>query len=87
MDTAKLRGWRVVHYRPVRVGNRWLTALTGDPGAPDLILARAGRVLLVELKTDTGPFGPGQREWLAALGEHGQVWRPADWAHIQKELA
>lgn len=78
IKTAKLHGWMAVHYRPARTDKGWRTALEGDRGAPDLLLARDGEVLLAELKSQRGTFRPGQREWLAALGPHGCVWRPAD---------
>lgn len=79
MDFAKLHGWRCVHIRPARVGTRWVTPYEGDTGLPDLILARDGVVLLVELKAAKTPWKPGQREWLAAAGALGHVWRPSDW--------
>ncbi len=81
MDTAKLHGWKRVHIRaaPQRRGQRWTVPYEGDTGLPDLILARDGVVLLVELKAETTPWQPGQREWLAAAGPYGYVWRPADW--------
>ena len=80
MDCAKLHGWRVVHVRAARVGNRWVTPYEGDAGLPDLILARDGVVLLVELKGARTPWQPGQQEWLAAAGPFGFVWRPTDWS-------
>lgn len=86
MDYAKLRGWMRVHYRPAKQRGKWVTAITGDVGAPDLILARAGRVLLVELKSETGAFRPGQREWLDAADWNGRLWRPSDWDLIVEEL-
>jgi hypothetical protein len=86
MDYARFRGWRVVHYRPARTTKGWRTPLEGDPGCPDLILARDGVILLVELKSATGRLRPGQPEWLAALGPHGRLWRPIDWPDIQEEL-
>lgn len=79
MDCAKLHGWRRVHVRPARVGTRWVTPYEGDTGLPDLILARDGVVLLVELKAEKTSWQPGQQEWLTAAGEHGFVWRPHDW--------
>ncbi len=54
IDYALLRSWRVVHYRPARTLHGYRTALTGHPGAPDLLLARDGCVLCVELKRHTG---------------------------------
>jgi hypothetical protein len=86
LDTAQLHGWRVQHVRPARTVRGWRTPVQGDQGAPDLLLARAGRVLLVELKSDRGRLGPGQREWLAAAGGHARLWRPRDWVQVLAEL-
>jgi hypothetical protein len=92
MKAAKLYGWKVVHFRPARVGTgkhaRFVTALRGDKGAPDLILARDHVVILAELKRDTTYPTPEQRGWLAAIGpEIGRVWRPRDWETIVAELS
>lgn len=87
VQTAKLYGWRVSHTRPARTAKGWRTAVQGDVGVPDLTLARAGVVLLVELKSDRGRLGPGQPEWLDAAGAHGRVWRPRDWPQVLAELA
>jgi hypothetical protein len=87
MDAAKLHGWMRVHLRPARTERGWRTAYEGDAGLPDLVLARGGRVLLAELKTATGCFRPGQREWLAAAGGCGHLWRPADWDGVLAVLA
>jgi hypothetical protein len=86
MDTAKLNGWMCVHYRPAWVGGRMVTALQGDKGAPDLILARGGVLLLAELKSETGRLSMDQQRWLAALGGYGRCWRPADWPAVLAEL-
>jgi hypothetical protein len=75
---AKLHNWRVVHIRAARVGTRHMTPYEGDPGLPDLILAKGGVVRLVELKSERGAFRPGQREWLDEAGEFGHLWRPSD---------
>lgn len=79
LDYARWRGWRAVHIRKVRLANgRVITPYSGDPGLPDLILARRGVVLLVELKSATNyHMQPGQAEWLAA--SNGHLWRPKDW--------
>ena len=88
IDYAILRGWRVWHQRPAQVRNgRWASAGTGHVGVPDLVLARDGRVLLVELKTHTGRLTTGQRDWLTHLGGTGRCWRPSDWRTIMDELA
>jgi hypothetical protein len=86
MDTARLYGWLCVHHRPAHTSRGWRTPVQGDRGVPDLILARQGRVLLAELKTDRGQLGPGQGEWLEALGPHGRLWRPRDWDDVLTEL-
>lgn len=88
IHTAQLNGWCVHHSRPVRLPNgKWATPLQGDPGLPDLVLARGGVVLLVELKTDTGKPTPEQLRWLAAAGPFGRLWRPRDWSAIVSELS
>jgi hypothetical protein len=56
---AKEHGWRVHHARPARSGRGWRTPVQGDVGAPDLLLARAGEVLHVELKRGRHLPGPG----------------------------
>jgi hypothetical protein len=88
IDTAKLLGWRVVHIRPawVRTG-RMVTPYEGDPGLPDLVLARRGRVLLVELKSDIGKPTRDQLAWLEAAGPNGHLWQPRDWPTVQTVLA
>ena len=53
-------------------------------GFPDLVLARNGAVLFVELKTERGRVSKAQREWIEATG--GEVWRPTDWPHIERVL-
>lgn len=87
LEFAKLSGWRCVHIRPTEVGKgRWATPYQGDPGLPDLILARDGRVLLVELKSAKGRVSLDQRAWLDAAGCNGYVWSPADWDTIELVL-
>jgi hypothetical protein len=89
VQTAHTFGWLVHHDRPAMTEKGWRTPVQGDIGYPDLTLARRGRVLFVELKTDTGKLTEGQYGWLAALTDDDnpfgsghpttQVWRPADW--------
>lgn len=86
IDLAHLCGYRVAHSRPARTAHGWRTPIEGDPGLPDLVMARGGRVLLVELKTDRGRPTADQQAWLDAAGDHGRLWRPADWPQIVEEL-
>ncbi len=86
IQLARLLGWRVAHFRPAqdRQG-RWKTPMQGDPGFPDLVLAKGGRVIFAELKRDTkAQLSPEQKLWLKATG--GQCWTPADWLHIEHTL-
>jgi hypothetical protein len=77
LDTARMYGWKRVHIRPgLTADGKWRTAYQGDTGLPDLILARNGRVLLVELKTSSGRLTPAQAGWLQAAGSNGRLWRP-----------
>lgn len=91
IDTARLYGWRVAHFRtsPTASGG-WATAVAADgAGFPDLVLVhpRRGDVVFAELKTNTGRLSDAQREWHEALtiatveNAHvaGVVWRPREW--------
>ena len=86
IELAQYNGWRVVHFRPARTDKGWRTAMTGDRGFPDLVLARDGVVLIVELKTQDGRMGVGQAEWGTALGDCYRLWRPSDLNTIRDEL-
>lgn len=88
IEAAQLQGWCVMHQRPARTAKGWRTAIEGDAGFPDLVLARDGVVLLRELKREKEKPRPDQVTWLDALGDHGGVWRPSDWlsGRIQHEL-
>ena len=85
VDCAHLYGWLACHFRPAKTEKGWRTALQGDAGGPDTILARNGQILLVELKTEKGKLSPEQKEWQDA----GVItWRPSQWlsGEIEKAL-
>lgn len=89
IETAERYGWRVHHGRPAQNRNgKWLTPIQGHAGFPDLALARDGRVLLVELKSDVGKPSADQVLWLEAAGDNGRLWAPKQWhdGTIQNEL-
>lgn len=75
-EAATMTGWRWMHIR-----RSDLAIVQGHSGFPDLILARDGRVMYLELKTMTGDVTPDQAAWLVAL-DNGDVWatvvRPVD---------
>lgn len=87
---ARMNGFRVQHSRPVQQADgRWLTAIQGDAGFPDLCLAHRDRgVLFIELKSDAGKLTPGQVMWQQSLAPHVEWWlvREADLPKLAKRL-
>lgn len=80
---ARLRGWLTYHS---------LRSEGSEPGFPDLVMVRRGRLLMVEIKTTKGRLSDAQRGWLVELsgcrcyfvdgaaGPEVCVWRPSDWS-------
>ena len=97
IQLATLFGWRVHHVRPARVRVRgketYRTPVQGHKGFPDLVLARRGRVIFAELKVGRGQLSEDQVLWRDAM-DGGQaaeyagwkLWRPEDWADIERIL-
>jgi hypothetical protein len=93
---AHARGWLVHHDRPApdpRQGGALRTVIDGDKGFPDLVLARGGRIIIAELKSEKGRTSQQQEQWLDALGVNTYpstvtvtVWRPRDWPDIERAL-
>jgi hypothetical protein len=70
ISIAKMYGWTWYHTMDSR---------RSKPGFPDLILAKHGRAIAVELKTAKGKVSETQRMWLELLfsaGMEAAVWRP-----------
>lgn len=86
IDLAHYRGWLVHHTRAARTEKGWRTPIQGDAGFCDLVLARAGVVLLVELKAEKGRLSPEQKRWASQLGFRYRCWYPKDMPKIVKEL-
>jgi hypothetical protein len=92
-DLAKHCGWLVHHDRPSRrADGSWRTAVEGDAGFPDLVLARDGRVIFAELKTERGKPSPAQDRWMLEIrGRYDTspcyLWRPSDRPEIARVLA
>lgn len=83
IELAKWEGWLVFHAMPVQNSSgRWRTAVQGDIGFPDLVLAHKERgVMFVELKTTVGRISEYQQLWIDTLKQAGAevyVWRPRD---------
>lgn len=87
VDYARLRGWLIHHDRPARLASgEWRTAISGDSGFPDLVLARRGVVIFAELKKNTGDTTDAQDKWLGALGTKAYTWKPKHWLSIRAAL-
>jgi hypothetical protein len=80
LDLATVYGWRHFHVRDSR---------RSDPGWPDLVLLRPPKLLIVELKRETGRLSVAQSDWLRLLemcGVDVRVWRPSSWPDIEATL-
>ena len=81
IQLAKTYGWLVHHDLPAQTGKgAWLTRTQGDAGFPDLVLAKNGRVLFLELKSEKGKTTPAQDAWMHATG--ALLVRPSDLEYI-----
>lgn len=91
---AQGRGWRVGHFRKVRVARTggktfWETPVAADgKGFPDLELVR-DRLIKAELKVGKNKLEPDQELWRDAYLKAGiewYCWYPRDLADIYKIL-
>ena len=84
-ELATLTGWLVYHTYDSR---------RSQAGFPDLVLARADKLIFAELKTNKGVIRAAQVTWLDTLGTLANkqpdvevyLWRPKDWAAIEALL-
>jgi hypothetical protein len=74
IDTARWAGF--VHWHCV-------DSRRSLPGFPDLVLVHvnSGRLVFIELKSQTGRLRTEQLEWMGHLSLRHEfyVWRPSDW--------
>ena len=86
IQLAELCGWMVYHVSNVR-GK--LRSKTGK-GFPDLVMAKPGKLIFAELKSEAGKLTVSQKVWIGVLSTipvvSVRVWRPADWSEIEKVL-
>jgi hypothetical protein len=93
IELARITGWRVAHFRPalMKQGGAlvYRTPVAADgAGFPDLVLARNGKVLFIECKSQRGELSDKQNEWLAVLPPDGTfVFKPDDWDKIVEILS
>lgn len=78
---ARIKGWFVYHTHDSR---------RSAPGFPDLVLVRSGRIVMAELKTETGRIRPDQARWIEALSAVPsitvRIWRPSQWTDVRDTL-
>ena len=79
---ARYAGWDTYHTYDSR---------RSEPGFPDLVLAKGGRLIFAEIKTARGRLSLAQRRWLTLLsntpGVEVALWRPADFHQVKGALA
>lgn len=72
-EAAHLAGFETYHT---------LNSKGSEPGWPDLVLAKPGRFIIAELKSERGVLTRDQRRWLKLLAQcpapEVTVWRPSD---------
>ncbi len=79
IDAAQKLGWRTHAERPaINRRGKFSTPIQGDPGFPDLVLARNKKVIFAELKRETSGLSVVQYGWYDAIG-NVYLWRPSDW--------
>jgi hypothetical protein len=93
IEIALRHGWRL-HCVPDALYRRSFAvshygASQGHKGWPDLVLCKSGRLIVAELKSQTGRVRPEQQVWLddlAACGVEVKIWRPSDYDEIVATL-
>ena len=83
IQLARYLGWGLRYHAYDSMGSA--------PGFPDWVLVnrRLKRAILVELKSQHGRLSKDQAEWhqtLRECGEEAYIWRPSDWAEIERVL-
>lgn len=96
MDMAKDLDWMRMHTRPaMRQSGGWSTPIQGEKGWPDIVLVRGPRMILAELKSESGRLSDEQRAWGERLRHVADasggaliyaVWRPSDLQQIAELL-
>ena len=86
--------FKVAHFRPARVmikgQETYRTPVSADgKGFPDILAARKGRLVAIEVKGETGSMTPEQEDWLnvlASAGAETYVARPSDFDYLKEAL-
>lgn len=91
-DLAVILGWEWLHFRPAETQKGWRTPVSGSlaEGWVDLVLVRPPRLILAELKRQSGRTTPAQDHWLDLLqrcpGVEVHLWRPAELDQVMEVL-
>lgn len=95
MADLEAAGYMRAHFRPAKVmrGGKetYRTPVQGDgTGFPDIIAVKDGRMLVLELKSETGKVRPEQLNWLRTMrdvpGTTVLVVRPGTWNDLRSLL-
>lgn len=95
IDMARLFGWRVAHFRTVRVQRKdgsfyYETPVQGDgAGFPDLLLIKGDVGIVAELKVGKNRLTDAQASWIVKFNKVGfrvYEWRPKDLPEIERIL-
>jgi len=82
IEAAHIYGFRVAHFRPALTTKGWRTPVSADgKGFYDLVLAKPGRIIMVECKSTNGTLSDDQQKWRDAVWGACEYycWRPDDW--------
>ena len=79
MERIETFNWLIFHCRDSRHAD-------GDKGFPDLVIAKRGQILFVELKIAGGRLSPDQVEWKANLGKNWRLVTPVNVEEFMKEV-
>ncbi len=92
-DLAKRLGYLVNHVNKATVAAGRFITPTSHAGFPDLWLVRDGRLIVLEVKSESAApsaIKPAQKEWIRRLqtvaGVEAYVVRPSDWPHVEQLL-
>lgn len=95
IEAAHLLGWRVAHFRKVRVQRKngstyYETPVAADgAGFPDLLFSRGSVIFVAELKVKPNKCSEEQIRWLSDFDNariRSFVWYPEDWPEIERVL-
>ena len=92
IELAHMYGWLVHHSRKVQtIDGKWITPIQGDKGYFDLTMARDGKRIIAELKTEKGKPTEEQWKWYRALGKSDENTlicglKPSNWGEIEEAI-